>query len=398
MSAVKRFLVATILVVLLAGGFLALGVLERSSAADTSYSPRLPNRRSLIVRAHDALQGFLLLRQVVRRLISGVDGDTARLKALVEWTHENVRPQYASPHRLVRDDMFSVLRRGFGYCDQSAHVFATLATFAGYQARLLFVYDARGDSPHTVAQVRLGNRWVVADPWLGALPVDPTGAAMTVEELAARPDLFRAQLDYSDLLQIGIAEFQRGRPFWTFPYASPRSMLDSIVSTAPSMPFTASLSAAALQPREDSGSANAAAPADAFLGQSRAATPSTDGGWTDALTYDRARRAHLRGDYADALIGYRSIRLSDLEPELADAIRFFTGLALFRSGRLAGAIDEFSRAIELSPSSAWRRSILRYRGEVRIILGEEAGIDDLEDSDTPRARRLLKAMNHAERR
>ena len=57
----KRFLVATILVAVLAGGFVALGVLERSSAADMSYSPGLPNKSSLIVRAHDTLQGMLLL-------------------------------------------------------------------------------------------------------------------------------------------------------------------------------------------------------------------------------------------------------------------------------------------------------------------------------------------------
>ena len=331
-------------------------------------------------------------------MISGVDGDAARLKALVEWTHENVRPQYASPHRLVTDDAFSVLRRGFGYCDQNAHVFATLATLAGYPARMLFVYDASGNSPHTVAQVRVENRWVVADPWLGVLPVDPTGAPMTVEDMAERPDLFSAQLDYSGLLQIGIAEFQRGQPFWTFPYGSLRSMSGSIASTVPRMPVTTPLTVAALQWRADSGSANAAAPAAALSGPPPAATRSNGGGWPDALTYDRARRAHLRGDYADALVGYRSIPLDDLEPELADAIRFFTGLALFRLGQLSDAIHEFSHAIEVSPSSAWRKSILRYRGEVRIILGEQAGIDDLEETDTPRARHLLKAMNHAERR
>jgi hypothetical protein len=59
-----------------------------------------------------------------------------------------------------------------GSCDQAAHVFATLAHFAGYDAHLLFLRAPDGTSPHTVAEVRADDRWVLVDPWLGTLFLD----------------------------------------------------------------------------------------------------------------------------------------------------------------------------------------------------------------------------------
>ena len=89
----------------------------------------------------------------------------------MEWTYENVRPPYAAPPRIVSDNSYRIVRRGFGYCDQAAHVFATLAAYAGYQSRMWFLRRADGVSPHSIAQVRLDNRWItVIDPFMGAIP------------------------------------------------------------------------------------------------------------------------------------------------------------------------------------------------------------------------------------
>jgi hypothetical protein len=388
-----RLVAIVFLAALLSAAFFGAGALERASAAGTSYSPLLPDQESVLVQAYETVQGILLLRDVAHRVTNGVEGDTARLTALVEWTHENVRPQYASPVRVVGDNVYSIVRRGFGYCDQDAHVFATLATLAGSEARLLFLYDERGSSPHTVAQVRIGDRWIVADPWWGIVPVDRSGSPMTVEDMAAHPDLMSAQLDYPSAAHIGIDEFQRGRPFQTFPYAPSRYVLQRVLAKLRSVPVVrpASASASAAAPAGRRASSTRPAGVESHAAAVRQAERRASG-WPDALTYDRARRAHLRGNYADAVVLYRRISLDNLDPELADGIRFFTGLALFRMGRLSDAVDEFSRAMTISPSGVWRGSLLRYRGEARISLGDPNGFDDLESADTPGSRRLLQDL------
>ncbi len=56
-----------------------------------------------------------------------------------------------------------ILRRGFGYCNESARVLVMLAQIAGLPARLLFV-RLRGGSRHVMTEILTGKKWGFFDP------------------------------------------------------------------------------------------------------------------------------------------------------------------------------------------------------------------------------------------
>jgi len=109
--------------------------------------------------------------------------ETAR--ALVMWTHLNVRTQNTTPGVVINDGALNVVRRGYGYCDQSAQILASVAWALGWESRMWFLRDADGVSPHAVAEINWGDGWVLADPWLGLLGVEDDGDLVSVEDLSS---------------------------------------------------------------------------------------------------------------------------------------------------------------------------------------------------------------------
>lgn len=363
---------------------LGLHELERVSALSTSFSPLMADRESVLVNGYETLAGLLLLRDVSGRVTTDPRDDVSKLRALVDWTHENVRPQYAAPDRLVADNVYSIVRRGFGDCDQSAHVFATLATLVGYDARLLFLFDEIGSSPHTIAQVLFEGRWIMVDPWLGVLPTDRAGHPLTVEDLAATPTLL-AEIGYSSQLpDLRVEDFLRGRPFRTFPYAAGAEVIQRAVTKIRGIPVV-----------DPSMGTNVSRPPPAETSARSSGPIRPDE--AELLTYERARIAQLRGDYAAAVRSYRLLPTDQMGPELVESVRFFTGLALYRAGRTQEAIDQFTVALGMDAGGLWSKSLLRYRGQARIEVGDPGGVRDLRAADTPIARRILRALGDSSR-
>ncbi|MGE0706280.1 MAG: transglutaminase family protein, partial [Vicinamibacterales bacterium] len=207
------FLTALLLVAFAVGAF-AWPRLRDQSALTTSYSTAVPHRQTLPLDAYELVSGVLFFRETAARLVASKETHEDRLTALMEWTHENVRPQFAAPARVVPDTFVDIIRRGHGYCDQSAHVFATLAHFAGYRSHLLFLRRPDGRSPHTVAEVLVDDRWVLVDPWLDYLFVNREGRLAGVEDLGVSADL---PAGYAPV-GIDAGFFQRATRFESFPY------------------------------------------------------------------------------------------------------------------------------------------------------------------------------------
>src|SRR5262249_48755708 len=122
------------------------------------------------------------------------------------------------PQGVIDDNFYNILRRGHGYCDQIAHVFATLGYFAGYKTRLFMLQnpDTR-KSPHTLAQVWLDNQWRFVEPYLGIVPLTAQRRLVSLEDLQREPDLLIKYYQQSGV-PLSFADFPEGYPFYTFPY------------------------------------------------------------------------------------------------------------------------------------------------------------------------------------
>ena len=367
---------------------LAWPQLEFLSATSVSYTSQVNHRENIAIDAYDTVTSVRFFSETSGRLTRGVASDDGRLDALMRWTNENVRPQYGSPGRVVTDDSWELARRGFGQCDQVNHIFATLATYAGYDARELFLWTTveRTTSPHAVAEVLVGGRWVVVDAWQGVVWRGADGRLLTRQE--ATPALMQ-RFGYT---QWGIqAEwFKNGTEFRTFPYESPLAFLQKFVHKVGTLPAAPPVVAPVVQanaptasPATSSGQTATAKPASTV--------PQRTAGQALLVEYDSARRSQLGGNYAAAVAGYRSVLARNPVPELADSARFWMGLAQLREGKPREALDTFDAALTADPGTPWRGSVLQYRAEARSQLGDRAGsVADDEAAGTPASRERLE--------
>jgi hypothetical protein len=78
---------------------------------------------------------------------------------------------------------------GFGYCDDVASAFASLARRSGLQAR---VWTLGG---HVVPEVLMNERWEMYDPDVGVIYHNPDGTIAGVEDLVANPTLITNPVD-----------------------------------------------------------------------------------------------------------------------------------------------------------------------------------------------------------
>lgn len=353
----RRLALGVLLAGTAAGGvWLGIDRVTAASALTVSYSSRLQSHESLIVDSYETVSALGVFRSIAARLTAGKTNDHEKLEALADWTNETVRPQYAAPSRIVADNVYDIVRRGFGYCDQDAHVFATLARLAGYDSRLLFLRRADGVSPHSVAQVDVGGRWVVVDAWLGVVWADEAGVLLTVEDVLARPSLYK-RWPYERLWSLHLDDFARGTAFRTFPYQSLMEFIDKVATKVRGQPFAPPPSSVGLAPLMPAGS-----------GGDDIVNPIDPAG---ILTYDRARRLHLEGRYRDAVAAYQEALRNGVDADISAAARFFIGLALLRAGDLDAAIAAFARVLE-TDAGDWRPSVLQYQGTALEQLGDRA--------------------------
>jgi hypothetical protein len=361
--------------------------LADESALTTSFSTAISSRRSLPVDAYELVTGVMFFRSTASRLVAQASTDSERLSALMAWAHENVRPQYAAPARVVSDTFVDIVRRGYGYCDQSAHVFATLAHFAGYDVRLLFLRRADGVSPHTVAEVRAGDRWVVVDPWLGVLFREPSGRLAGRAELGTSAELPEGYEVVGSRIDVGY--FERATTFETFPYQDVPGLARRFWRRVPGSSAAASPPVGPRVPGP-SGDRRTAAPRASRSRPAAVSGPPSD---ADLRQLDEARWAHLEGRYVDAIPAYQQLLGRHLPDDTAESIRFFLGLAFLRSGRHADAVAAFDSALEAEPNTSWRPSVLLYRAEARLLSGDiTRAVADLRASRIPLATARLREL------
>jgi hypothetical protein len=109
------------------------------------------------------------------------------------------RMSYTNPlYRFLKARPLDVLERG-GFCGNKSRLLVTLLDLRGIGARVAYLYNEAGNAEPDIGQpyvtafveVNLNGRWVVADPYLGVVFRNVTGAPATAAELASDPALIR---------------------------------------------------------------------------------------------------------------------------------------------------------------------------------------------------------------
>ena len=93
------------------------------------------------------LEGRQSLRFLVKSITQGLESDLEKATAISKWVFLHIRPQTAAPPVVIGDDFWNIMRRGWGFCDQMAHVYAAIATYADLPSRQLQLFREGYGSP-----------------------------------------------------------------------------------------------------------------------------------------------------------------------------------------------------------------------------------------------------------
>ena len=259
--------------------------------------------------------------------------------------------QYLNRHLWVFSDShpydgkaFEYLVEGVGWCDYYAKLFCELLATRGLHARYAFLKDQSGESPHTVAEVRLGGRWRAVDPFFNMRFTRNTGEWVGLEEIT--PELVE-QLRTVQIFRTmnprafeNISEIARR----TFPLPMPPKRSDDFVEDKNVFDGEIAAYFRLL------GRPFAHWYQDRFLERRLA-----DMEDPLARLWYTARNYHLyqRCDKAEPL--YRELLARDAQGRYTERATLFLGRLLLRQERYEEARDVLERYVRMRPDHPWAR-------------------------------------------
>ena len=244
-----------------------------------------------------------------------------------------------------------------------AHVFATMATFVGLDAEQLQLFKDNGESPHTLAMVKIDGKWRIASTWRGVIPKNSQGEPYTKTGFIHRLE----KGDIYELAPVGAIEFENSKSLKTFPYISKwqvgLKVVHRLVEKVKSLSSSSS----------SSSSSDLAA---------RVQIPISD-----LELYNRARDAQLDMKYDLALKLYAQVIASSQSQILLDEAEFAQGMAAYDSKDYANAAKIFTNISTHHANSAWDISARRMSAETLIKTGKvQEALMILDSIGTPQSK------------
>jgi len=120
------------------------------------------------------------------KISKGAKSDEEKVLRIFSYIHDNLN---AVGGQVVDKDTWNDLVRGIAWCDQQSWDFATLLSKENISARFVMLKDKEGVSPHTIAEVFLGGKWIALDPLYGLVFRKDNGNLVTLEEISRDPSI-----------------------------------------------------------------------------------------------------------------------------------------------------------------------------------------------------------------
>lgn len=350
---------------LLLGSLLTFKLLPSSSVESIGYQYAVREDVSLLpnlatpagytsLNAQSFFSGRKRIEKLANAIVAGETTELGKATALVNWVQIHVRPQTSAPTTVITDDYVNIIKRGWGYCDQMAHVFATMATFVGLEAKQLQLFRDDGVSPHTLAIVKVNSKWRVASVWRGIVPLNSRGEPYTLGgfiNLLERNDAYEFALS-----GITAEEFRNSKSYSTFPYADNLVVLKKIIHRL-------AFKLKSLYPRDISTN-----PVESKF--SHDLRERVEISQKDLALFDAARNAHIDMDYSLAIKLYGEVLSTTTSSILWNIADFQLGMAYFDDKQYRAALEKFEGIIEAKNNSAWEVSAKRMFAETLVRLGQ----------------------------
>lgn len=304
----------------------------------------------------------ILMEHVSNRVTTGCDTFEEKIDSLRNFVHENVHPVSGEENRLDTVGIDKLVS-GVGWCDQQARVFMQLAKKQGIITRLLFLTAENGSSPHSVAEAKCGDRWVIVDPAYNLEFYNKDG------EMASMPDI---REDFNIVLENPkVRLWTANNPWWgdkanlAMYRNTPR-----YVNTKKASRFRMSDYLPGVLNR-----ALVRAAQEAYIFKNRNSFTGKN-----AFLYFKARNYHLAGRGKAAKRLYAAILKNDSPPLLKDKVHFFAALLLKENGKTAEAARVLKDFTENRENTDW----VLYAHGLRYKICENMGKAERAEGDFAR--------------
>ena len=338
---IKRKIPILLILLALISAIIILGVinLESQSLENASYSEKKPAVRSRILNIYDTAKGVLLYKKISNRFNVYPKYSTEKLKAMVSWVYENIRPQYAAPVRTINDNFYNVVIRGFGYCDNDAQAFDMIAFLQGYKVHSLALRNPKtGISPHTLNEILWNNKWVVVDPWMNIV-FQKNGDLLSKEDIIKDDYILRK---YNYPKEITGELFKDSFLLKPFPLISLGDILNKFKENDEKV---ATINLIATEKLEENTELEEDIIIDAKI-QHKIFTQ-----------YRKARTLDLSGEYGKAYEQYSSIKNLTLLKDLEETVDYQKAVALYNKGDYETSKKLLKDFLNKYSKSLWKPSV-----------------------------------------
>jgi hypothetical protein len=125
-------------------------------------------------------------------IIKGRDStDKEKLIALFDWTAAHIR-HVPNGFPIVDDHVDNIIIRGYGTDDQSADVFTTLATYAGFKGGIYLTKIYPEKRVHAMSIVAHGHRKLLFDTYAGYYFLNEKKEIASIDDIAKNIDLVKS--------------------------------------------------------------------------------------------------------------------------------------------------------------------------------------------------------------
>ena len=291
---------------------------------------------------------------VAQRVAAGANSSEEAALRVFDYVYEHVR--YVENMDTPDDTAADILLRGFGYCDQSVIVLVQLLQTLDIPARMTYLRESGGNSPHSVAEVFLDGDWRMFDVANGWTPRRADGEFATIADLVDTPDLLAPTRSKAEW-------FEHAYTVTVLPPSPLRALaegtLNRVVALAPQGLMDLAQDLYLVRPPEPT---ETATPDAAETG-----SPGSD-------LYRRARHYTVLMRYDEAAAVLAQMETQYAEVPLADDAAYLEGFVALGREDEEVAVAELTEVLEMEPRSLWLDDALYFEARALEASGacEEA--------------------------
>ena len=309
----------------------------------------------------DRLYREISYQFVADRVTAGATSDVERILRLFDYIHLHVNVVGST---VIDETPWNDLVRGIGWCDQQSWGLATLLSKENIDARFAMLRTASGVSPHTVAEVKIADRWALFDALNGLYYRKPDGTFATLEEIVQNPALVAQESKIQRLQPEVRTAFLQGLPD-LYPFGqSPKRWTSLLTKKNRSLArrlgnrfirvTVRALGKPFVHTYQDL----------YFLTEARRGRE-----WAERRLL-QARNYHLYGRLPEAERSYRAvIEQAPQHPRREDA-QCYLGILLNDAGRFSASREQLEELLARFPTTRWRAVAQYYLGRDDEAMGD----------------------------